>query len=40
MGDYGSSSVVSYTNRIRGFATLLEGLGLEVLDRTSVGLAG
>jgi hypothetical protein len=38
MGDHGGSSVVSYTNRIRGLATLLEGLG--GLDGTSVGLAG
>jgi hypothetical protein len=28
MEDYGSSSVVSFTNGIRGFATLLEGLGV------------
>jgi hypothetical protein len=27
MGDHDSSSVVSYTNGIRRFATLLEGLG-------------
>jgi hypothetical protein len=38
IGDYGSTSiVVSYTNRIRGFATLLEELG--GLDGISVGLA-